>query len=182
MLRSKKLQRIFAEFIDVIAGVLADEVQPNKEFLHDYLTYPRPSLDGSKITNGEHPGYNLYYPEREPTTKIALSVFDQAKYTVKKIQQKVKEENEINDFETESHRKINAAFKHKIKKQTLDRIKKQKDKEDKPKILLTPIQQEMLDHVETVIAQMESLDNNNKELREDVKDIEKDLTDFKAKK
>jgi len=36
--------------------------------------------------------------------------------------------------------------------------------------------------VETVIAQMDSLDNNNRELRDDVKEIEKELTEFKAKK
>ena len=40
MMRSKKLQKIMAEFTDRVSRVLEDEIRGNQTFIKDWISYP----------------------------------------------------------------------------------------------------------------------------------------------
>ena len=103
-----------------------------------------------------------YMPKHEPKTKLALSVFNKAKAHIKDVERAYKQTERKKQKLIEAKDESNQRAK--LERDPTERVLKS----DKPQILLTPIQEMLLEHVNAINSKAALIEENNVELKEDV--------------
>ena len=97
LMKSKKLQRVMADYTEKVAQILENEMRGNTEIVKDWVSYPHsnsvsPQRDSLQIDDLRSP---IWYPERETKQSHVKTAFNKSKQHLRKLavkNQKRKEE------------------------------------------------------------------------------------------
>ena len=123
LMKSKKLQRVMADYTEKVAQILENEMQGNTEIVKDWVSYPHsnslsPQRDQMMLEELRSP---IWYPERPSKVPHVQTAFNQTKQHLRKLavkNQKRKEEQ----LEKIIKEQEDAGKKDKLKENVLARI------------------------------------------------------------
>lgn len=81
LMRSKKLQRIMAEYNETISAVLDEELKGNTDLIKDWVKYPHrhsqsPKRNQIMLPDLENP---VWFPEKAPMSQKLVNVYNKQK-------------------------------------------------------------------------------------------------------
>ena len=190
-MRTPRMQQVFAQFTDTVAGVLEDEFRGSGGVLAAYVSYPHGTRSHSQSPRrpGEGEG-GVWFPERAGMDRRKQTVFAQARAHLRELDTGNLRRKEA-AVEEAVKRDEEEARLAAIKRGLLERMaadgrqrneEKAAEKEKDERRLRMPVQQEICDRVEKMMEQIGDLDRNNADLKREVRFIEKDLEQCEAAK